>query len=77
MFGEEKEQCTKYLDTSAIRAVKVAPEIFDMPANYKRATSLREVVAGSDTREESVDAQELFNSGRNPASNKQNEKPQK
>jgi hypothetical protein len=57
-----------YLSTSAISTVNVSSDIFDLPKNYTKARSIREVVAGSNTREESVDAQELFEMGRNKKS---------
>ena len=52
------------LSTSSINQVTVAADIFALPKNYVKAKSVREVVAGSDVRKESVDAQDLFDAGR-------------
>ena len=62
--GGSKGKREIHLSTSSINQVTVAAEIFALPKNYSRAKSIREVVAGSDVRKESVDAQDLFNSGR-------------
>jgi hypothetical protein len=66
--GEGKDRPRVYLSTSAIKTVKVPPEFFQPPKGFKKAASLREVVAGNDTRAESKDAQELFETGRDKSS---------
>jgi hypothetical protein len=65
-FGQKKNHHQVYLQTSAIKTVSVSPDFFDMPKNFIRAKSLREVISGEESRAESVDAQELFNIGKKP-----------
>jgi hypothetical protein len=60
-----KGRRTTYLKTSTISSVNVSPEFFVVPKNYTKEKSVREVMAGADTRKESVDAQDLFETGRN------------
>lgn len=49
-----------FLETSKVVAVDVSPNIFTMPAGYKRAKSVREVVAGAQSRLQSEDYMETL-----------------
>ncbi len=49
-----------YLDTIKIVSDESKPEFFDAPKGYKRAKSVREVVAGSKSRVESSEIMDLF-----------------
>jgi high-affinity nickel-transport protein len=62
--GQGKSHREVYLSTSSIKPVKVSSDIFTLPKNYTLAKSVREVMSGSNSRKESVDAQELFETGR-------------
>jgi len=53
-----------FLTTQSITSLDAEPALFTLPKNFTLAKSVREVVAGSDIRQESVDAQELFETGR-------------
>lgn len=64
IFRQKENTYPVYLKTSAIKSVCVSPEIFEMPKDLTRAKSLREVISGAGSREESVDAQELFDTGK-------------
>jgi hypothetical protein len=52
-----------FLETSKIVTVDVSPNQFAPPVGYKKAKSIREVVAGLESRVQSEDATELFDGG--------------
>ncbi len=62
-----------YLTTQAITAVDAAPSMFVMPKSFSLVKSVREVVAGSDIRKESRDAQDLFETGKHENKNEKQE----
>jgi hypothetical protein len=64
LSGQKKNKHQNYLVSSSIKTINVSPEIFELPKNYAKATSLREVVSGNGSRQESEDAQQLFDIGK-------------
>jgi hypothetical protein len=54
-------QWETYLDTVKIIPVSAKPEDFLAPKGYKRAKSIREVVAGANSRTQSKEVMDMFN----------------
>ena len=55
-----KGQRQKDLSTSAINKINVDSDFFEAPKNYRKAKSVREVVAGENSREKTDNLQDLF-----------------
>jgi len=53
-----------YLDTSKVVELDVPSSIFAAPVGYKKAASVREVVAGAQSRRQSKDLDEMFSADR-------------
>lgn len=57
---ENRGSIETVLDTDKIEDITVGAHIFDPPTGYKRAKSVREVVAGESTRDKNADFGVLF-----------------
>jgi len=56
----------EYFDTKRIEPIMVSPHIFDVPAGYRKAASVREVVSGSVVRGQSEDLFRSLERGSQP-----------